>query len=216
MTVAAIIQARVRSTRLPAKTLLPLPNGNLVIEEVIHRCQQIEGVDVVAVAVPDSGDVFERVLQGAVLKSGAVLVTGSEHDVLGRYAKAAHELGADVIMRITSDCPLLSPQVCGEVLKLQDVTGADYASNCWPARHFPHGWDCEVFTAQALRRANAEATEAYDREHVTPFIQRHSMSRSVFLKAMEDRSHIRWTLDTIDDYAAILTEFYVRSGGIAA
>lgn len=205
MTVACIIQARLRSTRLPAKVLLPLPTGRTVLEEVIYRCKQIKGVDAVVVAIPDTP---ENDIIASVACRTAV-VRGPEHDVLARYAKAASEVNADVIMRITSDCPLVDPEVSGQVLRL--VGGVGYASNCWPAREHPHGLDCEVFTRDLLSMANNEATDAYDREHVTPFIQRNCrVEGSALLKSMVDRSHIRWTLDTIEDYVTIWDEFQRR------
>jgi spore coat polysaccharide biosynthesis protein SpsF len=209
VTVAVIVQARIGSTRLPAKVLLPLPTGRNVLEEVLFRCHQIPGVDRVVCAVSEAPG--NQILLPSIIRGRATLVIGSETDVLSRYAYAASELRADIIVRITADCPLLDPEVCGEVLKLRDTTDADYASNCWPARHFPHGWDCEVFTVNALRRANAEATESYDREHVGPAVRRVvPIERQALLKAMEDRSHIRWTLDTLEDYVRIWSEFKRR------
>jgi spore coat polysaccharide biosynthesis protein SpsF len=214
---ACIIQARLGSTRLPAKVLLPLPTGRTVLEEVIHRCQQIEMLCrpelvirplLVVVAIPETPDNDE--LAHVAGRAGAIVVRGPEHDVLARYVKAAEAVGADVIMRITADCPLLDPQTCEAVLELFQKSGADYASNVWPARHYPQGWDCEVFTMQALRKAHAEATDAYDREHVTPFLQRSPDINRVMLKDMQDRSHIRWTLDTAEDYEAICAEFERR------
>src|SRR5436190_1711245 len=83
------------------------------------------------------------------------------------------EAGAQIVMRVTSDCPLIDPALCGEVLRRRSETGADYACNNMPPS-FPHGLDCEAFTVEALRRADAEARGADDREHVTPWLRRAS------------------------------------------
>jgi spore coat polysaccharide biosynthesis protein SpsF len=242
MVTACIVQARLGSTRLPAKVLLPLPTGRTVLEEVLFRCQEIPGIDVVVAAIADDAgsDILVPFVEKAAsartphhLQRGwdnipfenvkVICVRGPEHDVLARYAKAAEAVKADVIMRITADCPLIDPQVCGDVLKLQQSTGADYVSNAWPSRHFPHGYDCEVFTMEVLERAYREMPPLYydvpmrggwlvgrdnplgaDREHAgCPWMQRQQDIRKAHLKAMEDRSHLRWTLDTLSDYVRI-------------
>ena len=241
MVTACIIQARLGSTRLPAKVLLPLPTGRTVLEEVLWRCKQIPGVDVVVAAIPDTAE-NNVVAQFAVRQLGApaeastaekikaiekgCIVRGSEHDVLARYEFAARAVNADVIMRITADCPLLDPATCGEVLKLHQEQGADYTSNCWPSRRFPHGWDCEVFTRATLLKAHTEIPPMYEtvfgalggvgrdnpegavREHAgCPWMQKHPDLKIACLKDMYDRSHTRWTLDTIHDYTRIWSVF---------
>jgi spore coat polysaccharide biosynthesis protein SpsF len=207
MTVACIIQARLGSTRLPAKVLLPLPTGRTVLEEVIHRCKQIEGVDFVLCAMPDTAEnnpVVKYAIAGlSGHAKGWCFALGSEHDVLARVHKAVSLFDADVIMRITADCPLLNPEVCAEVLRLRERTGAGYASNAWPVRSYPHGWDCEVFTREVLEKAHREATDAYDREHVCPYMQRDESVKKAFLKNIEDRGDERLTLDTLADYTRI-------------
>jgi spore coat polysaccharide biosynthesis protein SpsF len=230
LTVACVIQARLGSTRLPAKVLLPLPTGRTVLEEVIYRCKMIKGVDVVVVAIPDTveNDILKAHLANVATVfidhlppraalhvepndgPGVVVIRGPEHDVLSRYAKAAEAVDAKVVIRVTADCPLIDPDTCGAVFKLQQETGAEYASNCWPARHFPHGWDCEVFTRDLLRRCEAQLWDDYEREHVTPKMQKADGVKRALLKAMEDRSHIRWTLDTLADYKVIWDEFKRR------
>ncbi len=96
---------------------------------------------------------------------------GDEHDVLGRYLGAARAVDADVILRVTSDCPLIDPRLCAAVIEARADTQADYAANNMP-RLFPHGLDCEAFTRAGLEQAASDATEAYDREHVTPWLRR--------------------------------------------
>lgn len=197
MKTVAIIQARLGSTRLPAKVLLPLPTGRIVLHEVVHRAKQIKGIDEVVVAIPD----LERDdVLFAHASDVATVVRGSEIDVLGRYTQAARAMGADRVMRITADCPLLCPAVCAQVLDALDQ-GGEYASNAFPKRTFPHGWDCEAFTREALERANREASAAYDREHVCPWMQRHLTCAAI--EHDTDYSDTRWTLDTLEDYVRI-------------
>lgn len=201
MTTAAIVQARIGSTRLPAKVLLPLPTGRTVLGEVLLRCKQIAGVDVVVVALPDTP---ENDILLPYVPSDVKVARGPEMDVLARYVMAAAGVEADVVMRITSDCPLLDPLVCGQVLALFNEGDADYCSNV-ERRSFPQGFDCQVFSRTMLDRAHREAVDPSDREHVCPFMQRHG--RVASFVGLHDRSGLRWTLDTLDDYRRIVAVF---------
>lgn len=190
-----IVQARMGSARLPGKVLLPL-NGHTVIGEVMTRCKRITGIDEVVCAVPrgDTNLIAEASKYAAVYE-------GSEHDVLARYVGAALEHDADIVMRITGDCPLISPPLCGAVLKaLED---ADYCSNVLP-RTFPRGYDCEAFTVSLLLEAAANAA-GDDREHVTPWMQQHAANKVNYLSPWPLEG--RLTLDTEDDYKVICAAF---------
>jgi spore coat polysaccharide biosynthesis protein SpsF len=201
-----IVQARMGSTRLPGKVLLPL-NGHTVIGEVLSRCKRIPGVDEVVCATPDVKIAQECNRLGFVWHNGA-----PEADVLGRYYAAAVEHRADIIMRITGDCPLIGPELCGEVLGALKRTWsdyefrfkADYASNIMP-RTFPKGFDCEAFTRGTLERAHWEAKEPYDREHVTSWMQRADIKRANVASPWPMDG--RLTLDTEDDYKVICAAF---------
>lgn len=191
-----VIQARLGSSRLPGKVLLPL-NGRTVIAEVIMRCCKIDTDDVV-VAIPEGDEPLQR-------EAGKYVdcFTGPEHDVLRRYVMASE--GYDIIMRVTADCPLLSPRLCNSVLSALGEN--DYASNI-PIdgpRTFPQGYDCEVFTRTTLLRADKEAVGEYEREHVTPFM------RSGPFKCVTVNSpwplEGRMTLDTQEDYQTIKAYF---------
>ncbi len=209
MVTACIIQARLGSTRLPAKVMLTLPTGRTVLQEVLYRCKQIPGVNVIVCAIPDTAEndilrpsVFKVNEPGWPIKS-VQIIRGPEHDVLARYAKAAEAVNADVVMRITADCPLIDPEVCGKVLRAVTAGHVNYASNVMP-RTFPQGLDCEAFTADLLRWANQDATDPGDREHVTPFMQRAKVLKTNVTEwRCDDRPHLRWTLDTKDDYVTI-------------
>jgi glutamate-1-semialdehyde 2,1-aminomutase/spore coat polysaccharide biosynthesis protein SpsF len=227
MTTACIVQARLRSSRLPAKTLLVLPNGRTVIEEMMRRCRQIPGVDVVVAAVADdfgssllipfiereqdwTSPVVNRNAPGMVPLE---IVVGPQDDVIARYLAAAEAVRADVILRVTSDCPMIDPDICGKVIAARAETGAEYACNNMPAT-FPHGLDCEAFTMDLLRQANEIGDEEYpeNRQGVdvwmreAPGISRHNVTRQG-----PSQSHVRFTLDTIQDYEDICAEFIARA-----
>jgi spore coat polysaccharide biosynthesis protein SpsF (cytidylyltransferase family) len=125
-------------------------------------------------------------------------------DVLTRYRQAAEASGAGIIMRITADCPLLSPELCATVLRKLVKTKADYASNVEPPRTFPKGFDCEVFTIRTLRRADEEAAPN-EREHVTTWMQRADIKRASVKSPWPLDG--RLTLDTWDDYVTICAAF---------
>jgi spore coat polysaccharide biosynthesis protein SpsF len=197
---AVIVQARFASTRLRGKVLLPLA-GHTVLWHVMERCHKIAGADVVVCAVPD-GEINDPVAEEAK-RCGAVVTRGSESDVLDRYNKAAIAVGADVVMRVTSDCPLIEPAVCAQVLALVRAGVADYACNNMP-RSFPHGLDCEAFTAKWLAEAARVATAPDEREHVTPWLRNNASLRRVNLYGPGGEAALqRITLDTPEDYDVI-------------
>jgi spore coat polysaccharide biosynthesis protein SpsF (cytidylyltransferase family) len=124
-----------------------------------------------------------------------------EHDVLDRYYQAARYLKADIVVRVTSDCPLIDPSVCDAVIQLRQDADADYACNNMPPT-WPHGLDCEAFTAEVLARASREARDPYEREHVTPWIRTKPGLRRANLPGPEgDSAGQRWTLDFPEDLA---------------
>lgn len=191
---AVIVQARMGSTRLPGKVLLPL-NGRTVLGEVLSRCLRITA-DAVVCAIPTSD--FDRLGQIAH-DAGAIVVCGPEHDVLSRYVRAAEYVGADEIMRVTADCPLICPELCTDVFNR--VPEFDYASNVHP-RTFPKGMDCEAFTMDVLLRADKHSKE---REHVTTWMLSAPIRRTNV--ACPWNLEGRLTLDTFDDYQTIRASF---------
>jgi glutamate-1-semialdehyde 2,1-aminomutase/spore coat polysaccharide biosynthesis protein SpsF len=167
MKTVAIIQARMGSTRLPDKVLADLA-GKPVLAWVVRAARATLGVDDIWVATSTAAG--DDAIAAWCRANGTSFHRGSESDVLDRYAGAAKSSDADVVIRLTADCPLLDPAVIGQTVRLRAMTGADYASNIDPPT-WPDGLDCEVVTAAALRAAAAEATRPSDREHVTPFIR---------------------------------------------
>lgn len=193
---AVIVQARMGSTRLPGKVMLDLA-GKTVLAHVLERCAAIPGADLVCcatVAGPDGDPVAAE-----AARYGAAVFRGSEDDVLDRYHRAAKEHHAEIVLRVTSDCPLIDPAVCGEVLALRAREDADYACNNMPPS-WPHGLDCEAFSFAWLERAASEARKPSEREHVSPFIRNHPDTRKANLPGPGGASvQHRWTLDTPAD-----------------
>ena len=210
MTTACIVQARMASTRLPAKVLKDIA-GEPALGHVLRRCRAIPGVDVVVCATVDTED-CEPIAMLAQ-SYGAEVYRGSETDVLDRYARAARAVDADVVMRVTSDCPLIDPGLCGEVIALRAQMGADYAANNY-TQGFPHGLDCDAFTRGVLERTHAEASEAHDREHVTTWMKRRIDLKHARIDGPGDeRAHYRWTLDYPEDLAFFRALFcYLPNG----
>lgn len=192
-----IIQARMGSTRLPGKVLMPLA-GRPMLAHVVERMRRTAGVDEVVVAT--SVLPAEEPLVALCRELGTRCVRGSALDVLDRYRQAAAESDAGTIIRITSDCPLISPAVTGRVLAAFFAGDCDYCSNC-NRRTYPRGLDTEVFSRSALDTAAIEACEQPEREHVTPFI-RYRPDRFRLRDVVDegDHSNLRWTVDAPEDY----------------
>jgi glutamate-1-semialdehyde 2,1-aminomutase/spore coat polysaccharide biosynthesis protein SpsF len=233
---AAIVQARYGSGRLAGKVLLPLPTGRTVLEEVLFRCQAIPGIDVVVAAVsndPGSDPLMPFCAKAKHARNHhwrlnddfvtnlfpeVVTVRGPEDDLIKRHILAANAVGATTILRVTSDCPLIDPMVCGEILRAYDEEDADYSSNILP-QTWPHGYDCEVFSLDLLRRADRATPR--DAEHVSTWMQTSDEVRRVNVaRDGEDVHSVRLTLDTADDYTRIYSymqrRIYELGGGTLA
>jgi spore coat polysaccharide biosynthesis protein SpsF (cytidylyltransferase family) len=196
MRTVAIIQARMGSTRLPGKVLLPLA-GKTVLAHIVDRTRAARRIDDVWVATTDSAE--DDPTASATRSYGASVFRGSAEDVLDRYRGAAAASAAEIVVRVTADDPLKDPDIIDQVVELRDEVQADYASNTIEPT-YPEGLDVEVFTIDALTRACEEATSASDREHVTPYMYRHpERFRLASLTDTVDRSDMRWTLDYEDD-----------------
>lgn len=196
MTLAVIVQARMGSSRCPGKVMMDL-GGEPFLKRCLDRCDQIPGADIVVCAVPDLPQ--DDPVAEAAERWGYKVVRGSEKDVLSRYAKAAREVIASAVMRVTSDCPMIDPEICGETIRFWKDTGADYGCNNMPPS-FPHGLDCEVFHASLLHAAHHLAEDPYEREHVTPWIRRHPDLKHVSITGPAGGIEtLRWTLDHPED-----------------
>ena len=198
MTAAVIVQARMTSTRLPGKVLLPL-GDKTVLDHVLERCRAIRNADVVCCAIPEGAQ--SAPLLDVIERSGAVVFQGSEADVLDRYYQAARSVGADFILRVTSDCPMADPEIGARVLDLVSGGGADFACNNMPPS-WPHGLDCEAVTFAWLERAAHEAAKQFEREHVMPWIRNHpEVIKANLVGPANGIQDNRWTIDDASDYA---------------
>ena len=198
MSTAVIIQARMGSTRLPGKVLLPL-SGKPMLARIIERARLIPGVDTVCVAIP-TGPEQAAIAQLVGTLPDVHVVTGPEHDVLQRYLIAADACGAERIMRMTSDCPFIDPRISGAVLAAHDNAKTPCARTAFD-KGVPQGLDTEVVTVEALRVAAQECDDPYEREHVTPFLwRRPNRFPAVFLGYAPDRRDWRLTVDEAPDY----------------
>ncbi len=195
----AIMQARSGSTRLPRKVLLDIA-GRPMLSQVLRRVKEIELCDDIVVATTQSAEDNEVVALADL--EGVRWYRGSDQDVLDRYVEAARESRADVVVRITADCPLLDPDESNRVIAALSHPSAsvDYASNVL-RRTLPRGLDTEAFTMDALLRVAAFATSRPAREHVTWLI--HTERPDLFtvrsVTAASDDSDLRWTVDTAED-----------------
>ena len=166
----AIIQARMGSSRLPGKVLLDLA-GRSVLDRVIARLRRARLIDALMVAT--TADSSDDPLALHCMEEGIACSRGSVFDVLDRYRQAAAASGAEVIVRVTADCPMIDPEEVDRVIATFQESGCDFAANRLPPpfeRSTPIGMDTEVCSRAALERAWQEAHEPYEREHVMPYL----------------------------------------------
>ncbi|MEI7592997.1 MAG: glycosyltransferase family protein [Actinomycetes bacterium] len=200
--VVAIVQARTGSTRLPRKVLTDIC-GISMLERIVIRLRRSLAVDEVVVATTTLTQDDE--IAEACKQLGVEVIRGSSDDVLGRYALAAGQSHADIVVRITADCPFIDPELVSEVVQTMiDGAGSiDYVSNSIDPRSYPRGLDVEAFSIAALRETDRDDTNARTREHVTPFMRESGRFRVASVRTSEDLSAIRWTVDTAEDLEAI-------------
>lgn len=203
MRIFAIVQARMGSTRLPDKVMKPIGEKPM-IELLLARLAKAKRVTGIIVAT--SVDPRNAPLVEFVHKLGYDCEIGSENDVLDRYAQAARKHAADVVIRITGDCPLVDPKLVDDAVAHFVGGGFDYLCNNYPPS-YPDGLDIEVFSATALFRAHAEAREIFEREHVTPYFRRPGLFLTATVGAKEDLSALRWTVDEPADFEVVSRVF---------
>jgi glutamate-1-semialdehyde 2,1-aminomutase len=203
MKIIAIVQARMGSTRLPNKVMKKI-NGVPMIELLLNRLSQSKELDQVLVAT--SIDAKNNLLVKHVRALGYVCEQGSEDDVLERYVKAAKAHQADVVVRITGDCPLVDPELVDECIRRFRRDHVDYFSNTNPPS-YPDGLDIEVVALAALEQAMRESNKAFDREHVTPYVREIGRFNTSGMQNNEDLSGLRWTVDESTDFEVITNVF---------
>jgi glutamate-1-semialdehyde 2,1-aminomutase len=191
------------SARFPNKVMRPIC-GTPLIGLLLGRFARARRINEIVVAT--SEDPRNEPLARYVRELGYEVYRGSEEDVLDRYYGAAKRYGADVVVRITGDCPLIDPEIVDAVIAKFASSGADYASNCVPPT-YPDGLDAEVFSAKALEAAWSGAKSSFEREHVTPFIcESGQFTRAAHLHS-SDESAARWTVDEPEDFEVVRRVF---------
>jgi spore coat polysaccharide biosynthesis protein SpsF len=232
--VVAIIQARMSASRLPGKVLLDM-GGKPMLARVVERTSRAQLVDDVVVAT--SQEAADDPIEAFCTDQGYPCFRGSLHDVLDRCYRAAKSKSANVVVRITADCPIIDPLVIDQTISAfygrgpdlitdsgssrshhnsNPIPAWDFAANRLPPpwkRTFPIGLDTEVCTFSALELAWKEADQAHQREHVMPFLYENDQRfRILLVNHKPDFGEYRWTVDTPEDLA-LLRQVYLRFGG---
>ncbi len=200
MRIVTIVQARMGSSRLPGKVMLDL-RGKTVLARVMHRLGQarLTGELVVATTYHPADDEIIAECN----RIGVAVFRGEEKDVLDRYFRAAQQFRAEAIVRITSDCPLIDPEITDKTIQAFLDHHPDYASNAL-RRTYPRGLDTEVVSFDCLARTWKLAQKSYQRSHVTAYIYENPEQFHLLpVTGDQDCSGQRWTVDTPEDYAFI-------------
>lgn len=201
MRTVGIIQARLGSSRLPGKVLQDLA-GDTMLARVVARVRAAHSIDEVVIATTTAP--FDDAIVAEAERLDAPVWRGSEDDVLERYLGAARRVGAEVIVRVTSDCPLLDPTVLDCVVSaLHGEPPVDYASNTH-VRSYPRGLDVEAMFRDTLERCGRMGKSKAAREHVTAFVmERPELFDVRQVRSDRDDSDLRWTVDTHEDLAVV-------------
>jgi glutamate-1-semialdehyde 2,1-aminomutase len=206
----AIVQARMGSTRLPNKVMQPIC-GTPMIALLLGRLSKSKYIDQIVLATSDQplNDPLAKFAESL----GYSAYRGSENDVLDRFYHAAKAFGANVVVRITGDCPLMDAAIVDAVIAQRNADAADYTSNVDPPT-FPDGLDVEVFTTAALEKAWRDARDTFQREHVTPYLRQPGLFKTSTYKHHTDLSASRWTVDDPADLSVVtkvFTHFHPRT-----
>lgn len=203
--ILAVLQARMSSTRLPGKVMLPLAGAPMIVRQ-IERVSRSRRIDRLVVATSDQPD--DDIIEQTCRREGIAVHRGPLDDVLARFTGALDAYPADHVVRLTADCPLADPEVIDATIALHLEAGADYASNSPEPGAYPKGLDVEVMTAASLRRAAAEASTPEEHEHVTWGIWNNpGRYRLAWLTSPAVDADVRWTVDRPDDYAFVATVY---------
>lgn len=203
MKIVALVQARMGSTRLPNKVMKPI--GDIpMIELLLSRLSKAKEISQIVVAT--SIDERNQPLVAHVNQLGYACEQGSENDVLDRFVQVARAHQADVVVRITGDCPLVDPILVDDTVRQFKKANVDYFSNTNPPT-YPDGLDIEVCRFSALEKAWQETNKTFDREHVTPYLRESKQFTRASTQHHEDLSALRWTVDEAADFAVIEAVF---------
>ncbi len=198
--VVAVVQARLGSTRLPRKVMSSL-GSSTVLGWVVGRLERAEMLHEIVVAttwLPEDDPIEQWCLE-----RGVTVARGHPTDLLSRYLLATEVAEAEVAVRVTADCPLIDPGLVDDVVGTLISHQVDYCSNTLEPRTFPRGLDVEAFTVAALVRSGREDMDPGTREHVTPHMKSAPGYSRFAVTSENDRSDIRWTIDTSEDLRAV-------------
>jgi spore coat polysaccharide biosynthesis protein SpsF len=208
--IAVILQARMGSTRLPKKVLKDIV-GKPMLWHIINRIKKAKSISQIVIATTTKEK--DKPIVKLALENGVNVFLGNEDDVLDRYYKAALTFKADIIVRITGDCPLIDPEVIDSAVNYYCSNSFDYVSTArslnkqehkHSLRVYPDGLDVEVFSFAALQKAWKHARLTSEREHVTPYIwKRHDAFRIGIIECDQNLSEMRWTVDNPKDLVFI-------------
>lgn len=204
MQVIAIVQARMSSSRLPNKVLMPILNKPM-LEHQITRIKRAKLIDKIIIAT--SSNIEDNAIAKLGKQMNITVYQGDLHDVLSRYYHAAQSFNSKHIVRLTGDCPLIDADIIDQVISLHIEKCADYTSNCQKPC-FPDGLDVEIFTKRALMLSFKNAIKPSEREHVTQYMRNHpELFRLVDFQSKVNLSHLRWTVDEKEDFE-LVTQIY--------
>jgi glutamate-1-semialdehyde 2,1-aminomutase len=203
MKVVAIVQARIGSTRFPAKVMQEISSVPM-IELLLNRLSKSRNIDEVILATSENAENNE--LRTHIFNLGYTVYQGSENDVLDRYYQAAKISKADIVVRITGDCPLVDARLVDKLIENFIKQDLDYYSNVLPPT-FPDGLDVEVFSFESLEKSAIESTSLSEREHVTQYMQESGLFRLGNYENNDDCSSLRWTVDEPEDFDVISNVF---------
>jgi len=204
MKILAIVQARVSSSRLPGKVLMPIMGTPMLLQQIkrLKASRLIEHI-VVATSINESDDPLVELMK----HEGIAYFRGSLDNVLDRFYQVALLHSPEHIVRITGDCPVVDPCIVDNVIGIHLHEGNDYTTNAL-SPSFPDGLDVEIMTFNALRTAWETSQLPSEKEHVTYFIQKHpEVFRLKNVKSKKDLSFLRWTVDEQEDFE-LISEFY--------
>ena len=207
MKIVAILQARCNSNRLPNKVMMEIL-GKPMIEQQIARLNRSKLIDQIVVAT--SIDVTDDLLVSLCEKLDQPVFRGDLDNVLDRFYKSAIHFKADVVVRLTGDCPLTDPELVDNVVEKHLQEDNDYTSNI-EVESYPDGLDVEVMNMSILKDAWQKATLKSEKEHVTPYIRRHQKFKTGNLSSPKNMSHYRWTVDEPIDFEFV-TKVYESLG----
>src|SRR3972149_7725308 len=206
--IVGVIQARMGSARLPGKILKKV-NGAALLGYQVERVRKSRLLDkiIVATSVLVKDDVVEKFCK----TNNIEYFRGSDNDVLSRYYECAQKYNADIVVRLTADCPLSDPKIIDDTIKFYMDTKVDYAANTVPPEtsKYPDGFDVEVFSMKALKKAYEKANDSHDREHVTFYFWKYNNDFKIAqLYNSKNCSKYRLTVDYPEDFEVV--EFVIK------